>query len=328
MIDDSLIARLTDAFGQVQQHLFEVVVQPVAFALGWGNLLEDAYEATGWMMVGVIQLAVMLCLIAPLQRWRPVERQGSGVGVRVDVLYTLIHRLGLFRVAMFFSVEPLLDFVFGEARVWGLDGIQLDAIMAPLWPGVSDTAWASFVLYLLAFDLLDYWLHRGQHQVNRWWALHALHHSQRQMTMWSDNRNHLLDDVIRDVLFAFTARAIGVPPGQFVAIVAFTQLIENLSHANVRMGFGWLGDRLLVSPRFHRMHHGIGVGHEGSKPGTLGGCNFAVLFPLWDVLFRTARFDGQFEPTGIRDQLPAHGAREYGQGFWQQQWLGLKRLFS
>ena len=131
MIDDSLIARLTDAFGQVQQHLFEVVVQPVAFALGWGNLLEDAYEATGWMMVGVIQLAVMLCLIAPLQRWRPVERQGSGVGVRVDVLYTLIHRLGLFRVAMFFSVEPLLDFVFGEARVWGLDGIQLDAIQPP-----------------------------------------------------------------------------------------------------------------------------------------------------------------------------------------------------
>ncbi len=328
MIDDALITPLTDAFGQVQQHLFETVVQPVAFALGLGNLLEDAYEATGWLMVGLIQLAIMLCLIAPLQRWRPVESTGRGVAVRVDVLYTLIHRLGLFRVAMFFSVEPVLDLVFGEARVQGLDGIQLDSLVAPIWPGVSDTAWASFVLYLLAFDFLDYWLHRGQHQVNRWWALHAVHHSQRQMTMWSDNRNHLLDDVIRDVLLAFTARAIGVPPGQFVAIVAFTQLIENLSHANVRMGFGWLGDRLLVSPRFHRMHHGIGVGHEGSRPGTLGGCNFAVLFPLWDVLFRTARFDGRFEPTGIRDQLPAHGGRDYGEGFWQQQWLGLKRLFS
>ncbi|MFX9619248.1 sterol desaturase family protein, partial [Acinetobacter baumannii] len=77
-------------------------------------------------------------------------------------------------------------------------------------------------------------------------------HSQRAMTMWSDNRNHLLDDVIRDVLIAFTARAIGVPPGQFVALVAVTQLVESFSHANLRLDFGWLGERLLVSPRFHR----------------------------------------------------------------------------
>ena len=32
------------------------------------------------------------------------------------------------------------------------------------------------------------------------------------------------------------------------------------------------------------------------------------------------------EPTGIRDQLPEQGGRDYGQGFWAQQWLGLKRL--
>ncbi|MER8125087.1 sterol desaturase family protein, partial [Acinetobacter baumannii] len=77
----------------------------------------------------------------------------------------------------------------------------------------------------------------------RWWALHAVHHSQRRMTMWSDNRNHLLDDLLRDVLIALVARAVGVPPGQFVAVVACTQLIESLSHANVRLQFGWLGER-------------------------------------------------------------------------------------
>jgi sterol desaturase/sphingolipid hydroxylase (fatty acid hydroxylase superfamily) len=327
MIDESLITPLTDAFGVVQQSLFEVVVQPAMFALGWGNFLEDAYAGTGWLLVGLIQMAVLLCLIAPLQRWRPVERISMGAAVWVDVLYTVIHRLGLFRVMMFFSVEPMLDIVFGEASVRGLEGIQLDALMAPLWPGVSDTAWGAFVLYLLVFDLLDYWIHRGQHHFNRWWALHAVHHSQRQMTMWSDNRNHLLDDVIRDIILAFTARAIGVPPGQFVAVVATTQLLESFSHANVRLSFGWLGERLLVSPRFHRQHHGIGVGHEGDQPGSLGGCNFAVLFPIWDVLFGTARFDGQFDPTGIRDQLPEQGARDYGQGFWAQQWLGLQRLW-
>lgn len=45
----------------------------------------------------------MICLvIGPLQKWRPVELVVDRAAVRVDVLYTLIHRLGLFRVAMFF----------------------------------------------------------------------------------------------------------------------------------------------------------------------------------------------------------------------------------
>lgn len=329
MLDDLIIQPLTDAFGQLQQALFESVVQPLLFHTGQGNLLEDGYAATGWLLVGLIQLVLMLLLFAPLQRWWPAERQPQGgPAVRVDVLYTLLHRLGLFRLAMFFSVDPLLDTLFGEAAVQGVQGIQLDALVAPLWPSVLGTAWASFLLYLLAFDLLDYWIHRGQHQVNRWWALHAVHHSQRQMTLWSDNRNHLLDDLIRDVLLAFTARAIGVAPGQFVAVVAVTQLLESLSHANARVSFGWLGERLLVSPRFHRQHHAIGVGHESHGPGTLGGCNFAVLFPVWDLLFGTARFDGRYEPTGIRDQLPEQGARDYGEGFWAQQWLGLRRLLG
>ncbi len=326
MIDDTLIAPLSDAFGQVQQWLFEAVVQPLVFEAGMGNLLEDAYTATGWLLVGLIQMLVLLAVIGPLQRWRPVESARDTAGVWVDLLYTVIHRLGLFRVAMFFSVEPLLDEVFGQVSVWGVNGVQLDGLLAPLWPGVSDTAWASFLVYLLVFDLLDYWIHRGQHHANRWWALHAVHHSQRHMTMWSDNRNHLLDDLLRDVLIAFTARAIGVPPGQFVALVAVTQLVESFSHANLRLSFGWLGERLLVSPRFHRQHHAIGIGHESEGPGTLGGCNFAVLFPVWDMLFGTARFDGGFEPTGIRDQLPDQGGRDYGRGFWTQQWLGLRRL--
>lgn len=329
MIDDILITPLTDAFGQAQQWLFEAAVQPLVYHLGQGNLLEDAYGATGWLLVGVIQLLLLVVLVGPLQRWIPAERvSGPKASVRVDVIYTLIHRLGLFRLAMFFSIEPVLDELFGEAAVHGIQGVQLDAWFAPLWPGVFDTAWASFLVYLLVFDLLDYWIHRGQHHFDRWWALHAVHHSQQHMTMWSDNRNHLLDDMLRDVILAFTARAIGVPPGQFVALVAVTQLVESFSHANVRLSFGWLGERLLVGPRFHRQHHGIGVGHESHGPGSLGGCNFAVLFPIWDIVFRTGRFDGRYEPTGIRDQLPEYGGREYGQGFWAQQWLGLRRLLS
>ena len=72
------------------------------------------------------------------------------------------------------------------------------------------------------------------------------------MTMWSDNRNHLLDDVIHDTIIVVVAQLIGVAPGQFIAIVAFTQLSESLQHANLRLCFGAIGERLWISPRFHR----------------------------------------------------------------------------
>jgi sterol desaturase/sphingolipid hydroxylase (fatty acid hydroxylase superfamily) len=84
--------------------------------------------------------------------------------------------------------------------------------------------------------------------------------------------------------------------------------------------------RLVVSPQFHRRHHAIGIGHESAGPGSLGGCNYGVLFPWWDLLLNSAVYDGRYEPTGVRDQLPGQGGRDYGSGFWAQQWLGLGRL--
>ena len=309
---------MTDTFGLAQQWLFEGLLQPLMFHLGLGNLLAEGYQATGWLLVGLLQIALMLTLMRSLERWRPAEPVTDRAAVRTDILYTLIHRLGLFRVVLFLSIDPLWDALTGQLRMAGLQGFQLDG----LWPGVTDLALVSFMLYLLLFDLVDYGYHRLQHSVGWWWQLHAVHHSQRQMTLWSDNRNHLLDDLLRDSTFVLLALVVGVAPGQFVAIVALTQLLESLSHANVRLGFGPLR-WLLVSPRFHRLHHAVGLGHESAGSGSLGGHNFAVLFPFWDMLFGSARFDDALQPTGIRDQL---AGRDYGRGFWAQQWQGIQRL--
>jgi sterol desaturase/sphingolipid hydroxylase (fatty acid hydroxylase superfamily) len=311
---------LENLFSSVQQWLFETAVQPLLFALGQGNLLEDGYEATAWFLVGIIQISVLLAVIAPLQRWRPVEPTVDRATIRTDILYTLIHRLGVFRIALFFMLDPWFDEAFGALRTAGYGTFHLDQF----WPGVSDTAIVSFLIYLVAFDFIGYWIHRGQHQWDVWWRLHSLHHAQRQMTMWSDNRNHLLDDVLVDSLMVIAAQLIGVAPGQFIAIVAITQLSESFQHANVRLWFGQVGERLWVSPRFHRLHHSIGIGHESAGRNTVGGHNFGVLLPWWDMLFRTANFEQRYDPTGVRDQVEQ--GRDYGRGFWSQQWQGLKRL--
>ncbi len=307
-------------FSDGQEALFEAVIEPLMFALGLGNLLPDGYTASGWLLVGLLQVAVLVAVIGPLQRWRPAEPVTDRRAIRTDIVYTLVHRLGLFRVALFFTLQPLFDEAFGQLRVAGWGTFHLDQ----LWPGVTDIGWVSLLIYLLVFDFVDYWIHRGQHQWNWWWKLHALHHSQRQMTMWSDNRNHLLDDVIRDSVFVVVAQLIGVAPGQFVALVAITQLSESLQHANLRLWFGRVGERLWVSPRFHRRHHCIGIGHEMPQTGALGGCNFGVLLPWWDMLFGTANFELRYDPTGVRDQVEQ--GRDYGRGFWSHQRLGLRRL--
>ena len=326
----NLLSWPSQLFDAAQQWLFEAVVQPGLFSLGLANVLEDGYDATGWLLVGLLQLLVMVVIIAPLERWRPVEPVRDRAAVRVDVIYTLVHRLGLFRLVLFFTVTPLCDALFGALRAHGWHGLQLDALL----PGVTDRPLASLLLYLLAFDFIDYWIHRGQHRFGWWWRLHSLHHSQRQMTMWSDSRNHLLDDLLRDIIIVVVAQCIGVAPGQFVAIVALTQLSENLHHANLRLWFGRIGERLWVSPRFHRLHHAIGIGYESQparRPGAavLGGHNFGVLLPWWDMLFGTANFELRYDPTGVRDQVepgPDGLVRDYGRGFWAQQWRGLQRL--
>ncbi len=316
---------LTGIFVGVQAWLFQALVQPALFALDMSSLFEDAYEATAWLMVGVIQIIILLAVVGPLQRWRPVEAMDSPsdrASIRVDVLYTLLHRLGLFRIALFFTLDPWFDEAFGALRTAGYGTFHLDQ----LWPGVTDKAVVSLLIYLLVFDFVGYWTHRGQHQLEWWWRLHSLHHSQRQMTMWSDNRNHLLDSILLDSVVVVVAQLIGVGPEQFIVIVALTQLSESFQHANVRLWFGRIGERLWVSPRFHRLHHSIGIGHETNGPKTLGGHNFGVLLPWWDMLFGTANFEQRYEPTGVRDQVEAN--RDYGRGFWSQQWLGIKRLFG
>jgi sterol desaturase/sphingolipid hydroxylase (fatty acid hydroxylase superfamily) len=311
---------ISDIFSDAQQWFFETLIQPIAFALGQGGFVLEAFDGTGWLLIGLLQIAVLLLVFGPLQRWRPVEAVTDKAAIRVDMLYTLIHRLGLFKLVMFFTLEPLWDDAFGELRVLGIGTFHLDQ----LWPGVTDVAVVSFLIYLIAFDFVGYWVHRAQHQFNGWWKLHALHHSQRQMTMWSDNRNHLLDDILVDSLMVITAQWIGVPPSQFIAIVAFTQLSESFQHANIKVWFGQIGERIWVSPRFHRLHHSIGIGHETAGKNTLGGHNFGVLLPWWDILFGTANFELRYHATGVRDQVEQ--GRDYGAGFWSQQWLGLKRL--
>ena len=194
-------------------------------------------------------------------------------------MYTVISRVGIL---------PLFTFVlFYRAQV-ALNGFLTDHGWVPpmlerLLPFLLGWPVLTFICYAIILDCADYWRHRLSHRLGWWWALHSLHHAQRQMTFWSDDRNHVLDDLISALWFGVIALAIGVPPLQFPLLVLVLRFLESLSHANARVSFGWLGERLLISPRFHRAHHGLLAAGERS-------CNYGAVLPWWDMLFGTADF--------------------------------------
>ncbi len=312
-----MIDTLLQAFIVTQTFLHEQFIQPFLYATGGMHLSEMAFDALEWVMIGALEIIAMVVVLGLLERLMPAEPRAGRTEWRVDVIYAMLRRLGLVPLLAFALFTPMVDAIESQLRFLGISRLQIDH----LWPGVTDTPWGSFLLYLVVFDFVDYWLHRAQHRWTWWWALHAVHHSQRQMTFWTEDRNHLVDDLLRDAVMALVAVAIGVPPAQFIGIVVVSRLVQSVQHANLRWHYGRVGEWLLVSPSFHRLHHGVDIGHDGPNRG----CNFAVLFPVWDHLFRTADTRLGFVPTGIRDQ--AEG-RDYGQGYWRQHWLALGRMFG
>jgi sterol desaturase/sphingolipid hydroxylase (fatty acid hydroxylase superfamily) len=295
------------AAGWLQTH----AVIPVLYRVGWMEWEDIAFGWTVFAIYGAVQVAVTFALCLPLERWRPVERWPNQKAVLIDIFYTVVSRVGIL---------PLFTFVvFYQAQVslngWIADQGLIPPTLERFFPFLLGRQALTFLIYAVILDGADYWRHRLSHMVRWWWALHSLHHAQRQMTFWSDDRNHILDDIIAFMWFGVIALLIGVPPLQFPLLVLVLRFIESLSHANARVSFGWLGERLLVSPRFHRAHHGVLAAGERS-------CNYGAVFPWWDMAFGTADFSRDYAQTGD----PSGEEALHTGSYLQQQWAGLRRF--
>ncbi|PWS37563.1 fatty acid hydroxylase [Falsiroseomonas bella] len=305
---DPLIRLWVDVSGAV----FEGAVQPALYAAGLMMWADDVQEWLDFALLGIVQIVLVYAVCRPLEAVRPVEPVSNRAAVLTDVFYTLLARLGLL---------PLIAFVLLSSAERMLNGWLADAGFVPptletLIPALREMPLLALLLYVLILDFGEYWRHRFQHMFGWWYALHSVHHAQRQMTFWTDDRNHLLDDAIAAVWFGAVALLIGVPPAQFVLIVMLRQLAESLSHANVRLSFGRVGERLLVSPRFHRIHHGeLSAGEDGR--------NYAVLLPVWDWIFGTADFDRKSYPRTGDPNAPESLATG---GWLRQQIDGFREL--
>ena len=180
-----------------------------------------------------------------------------------DLEYALFYNAGIFAL-LWWPAHRLLTMLTGA------DGL---ALTAGLRPSVQ------FVLFLIVSDAALYWKHRTMHAVPALWRIHAIHHSQRNMTLLTSFRFHAADELISNVVRLAVALILGIPPAASIPATIVLTVYQSLQHSDTGWTFGLL-DRIFVSSRFHNVHHSVDAAAYRS--------NFGLVFSAWDFLFRTA----------------------------------------
>jgi len=144
------------------------------------------------------------------------------------------------------------------------------------WP-----AWLEFILALILFDLAIYGQHIATHKIPLLWALHKVHHADRDIDVTTAIRFHPVE-IILSMLYK-SALVLLLGPS-LLAVFVFALLLNlcaMFNHSNLRLP-DWLDRRLrlfLVTPDMHRVHHSTVPGETDS--------NYGFSIALWDRIFGT-----------------------------------------
>jgi sterol desaturase/sphingolipid hydroxylase (fatty acid hydroxylase superfamily) len=136
------------------------------------------------------------------------------------------------------------------------------------------------IAFVLIVDFGDYWMHRCWHA--SWlWRIHRWHHSPEHLYWLSGVRGSLPQTVLANVPFALAMPILLPVPAAFFTIWGCLLVVKNdWMHLNVTWSSRWI-EWVLVTPRFHHVHH-----HNLPE---LYDSNYGVLLTVWDRLFGTYR---------------------------------------
>lgn len=239
--------------------------------LGDGDLSQGIASARG-NTVGPVLIVFIAVILLAEQFWpavpRPVLSRAHLVDLSYLILFAGVVLPLLTLVETGFSVE-----VGQHAHFLELSRMQLG----------SQVIVAGLIL--VGIDAMNWAAHVANHRSLVLWRLHALHHSQEDMSVLTTFRTHPLvhASYLPSLFPALVLGASGTVPG--LAIVIYGCLIT-LPHANLRWTFGPLG-RVFVSPAYHRLHHAaVFLDDRGTV-------NYGFVLVCWDQLIRRAEFPDQ-----------------------------------
>jgi sterol desaturase/sphingolipid hydroxylase (fatty acid hydroxylase superfamily) len=242
--------------------------------------LSNALSSARGRTVGPVLLVFIGVILLAEQLWPAVRRPLFSRAQVVDAAY-----LAIFAIV----VLPLLTLVetgFDVETTAHAHFLELGRL--PLGPQVIVSG-----LILIGIDAMNWAAHVANHRSLTLWRLHALHHSQEDMSVLTTFRTHPLihASYLPSLLPALVLGASGSVPA--IAILVYGCLIT-MPHANLRWRFGPLG-RIFVSPAYHRLHHAaVFIDDRGTV-------NFGFVLVCWDQLIHRAVFPTDATPiaTGI-----------------------------
>ncbi len=209
---------------------------------------------------------VFLAAILILERLRPADPDQALLsrGLFFDTGFCVVSLLVHF---LFVSLFALLFLNFFHRHVPPL------ASLIGHWPN-----WLRVIVVLVAVDFAGWLSHVIRHKVPALWNFHALHHSQGAMNLMTEFRLHPCDLLARTLTMSLVFIVVLVPVEQAFVFILLQKYYLMFLHANVDISYGPL-DRVLVSPRVHRLHHAIDP--------ELHDRNYGVYLSVWDTLFGT-----------------------------------------
>jgi sterol desaturase/sphingolipid hydroxylase (fatty acid hydroxylase superfamily) len=250
--------------------------------LGWQQLAQ--YGPVRSITAGQFQLAgpavtSFVLVVFLIEQVRPAQRRPLlARGHLLDICYMLAHAL---------VVVPLIVLI--GAGFSGELARLAPWLTLPRVGGVP--TWCFIALEVLAIDAVDWLVHLGNHRINSLWRLHAVHHSQEELSILTTFRAHPLVQV-SFLLSAVPILVIAHNAATPAAVLTTYACLGALPHANVRWTYGKAG-AILISPAYHRIHH--------RATGRLD-INMGTVFTIWDVLSRRAVFPAagrEVIPTGL-----------------------------
>ena len=154
--------------------------------------------------------------------------------------------------------------------------------------------WTLVVVAVVIGDFLKWVHHYITHKVPLLWQFHSVHHSQRELNLFTQARFHAVEFITLAPIMYFPLVVLNLDFELAVWIVLFVEWYSRITHANLRTHFGPLR-HVFVTPQSHRIHHSLERRHHDQ--------NFGTLFSIWDRLFGTQWHDHQEYPaTGIADE--------------------------
>ncbi len=294
------------------------VVAPFLALTHLAGVSGNPDDISAALLIAAIQVAVIGFVFRPLETLAPAEAWNDRRHTRIDRTYTLVMLLGLNPLFAYLVLMPLAH-LFGAGA---FDAGTSEAGGLTRWiPWFGHHPLVLFLTYYLVYDFVYYWMHRTQHAIPWWWALHSMHHSQRQMSCWTNDRGSYVDGFLQSIVLATVGLVVGVEPDQFSLLMFIGELAQNFSHTNVRLGFGRVFERVFVDPKFHRLHHMV---VDPDRP-RLHDCNYGQVFSIWDVLFGTALYGEPPRRTGVADPMVDI---DNERGLISMQWGAFRRFWG